>query len=116
MFRVFRVSGLGLNRCAVSAFLFRGLGIAQDQGLAPLGPGVPQTKHQQTFILNPKSSCCQNYISAPMPAGSVFRLSDPFVALRSQGSMYQIGYTLFPMYLYREYFKAKVYTIWVRDP
>ena len=33
-----------------------------------------------------------------------------------KGSCTQIVYTLGPMYLYREYFKAKVYTIWVHGP
>ena len=33
-----------------------------------------------------------------------------------KGPCSQIVYTLGPMYLYREYFKAKVYTIWVHGP
>ena len=35
-----------------------------------------------------------------------------------KGPCAQIVYTLgpIPMYLYREYFKAKVYTIWVHGP
>ena len=33
-----------------------------------------------------------------------------------KGPCTQIVYTLVPMYLYREYFKAKVYTIWVHGP
>ena len=33
-----------------------------------------------------------------------------------KGPCTQIVYTLGPMYLYREYFNAKVYTIWVHGP
>ena len=36
--------------------------------------------------------------------------------LNPKGSCAQIVYTLGPMYLYREYFKANVYTIWVHGP
>ena len=32
------------------------------------------------------------------------------------GPQTQLVYTLGPMSLYREYFKAKVYTIWVHGP
>ena len=35
---------------------------------------------------------------------------------RPKGPCTQIVYTLGPMYLYREYFKAKVYPIWVHGP
>ena len=34
----------------------------------------------------------------------------------SKGARTQIVYTLGPMFLQREYFKAKVYTIWVHGP
>ena len=33
-----------------------------------------------------------------------------------KGPCTQIVYTLAPMYLYREYFTAKVYTVWVHGP
>ena len=33
-----------------------------------------------------------------------------------KGPCTQIVYTLVPMYLYTEYFKAKVYTIWLHGP
>ena len=33
-----------------------------------------------------------------------------------EGPCTQIVYTLAPMYLYKEYFKANVYTIWVHGP
>ena len=33
-----------------------------------------------------------------------------------KGPCTQIVYTLAPKYLYRDYFKAKVYTIWVHGP
>ena len=33
-----------------------------------------------------------------------------------KGPCTQIVYTLDPMYLYRDYFKANVYTIWVHGP
>ena len=36
--------------------------------------------------------------------------------LYPKGPCTQMAYTLAPMYLYREYFKAKVYTIWVHGP
>ena len=39
-----------------------------------------------------------------------------FGFMSSKGPCTQIVYTLAPMYLYREYFKANVYTIWVHRP
>ena len=36
--------------------------------------------------------------------------------LHSKGPCTQIVYTLAPKYLYRDYFKAKVSTIWVHGP
>ena len=42
----------------------------------------------------------------------LYRYMEPY----PKGPCTQIVYTLGPTYLYREYFKAKVYTIWVHGP
>ena len=46
---------------------------------------------------------------------SGFRYSGNILGL-PQRSMYPNGYIPLNLYLYREYFKAKVYTIWVDGP
>ena len=54
-----------------------------------------------------KASKAQNL---PKSAPQNPHLTDP------KGPCTQIVYTSGPMYRYREYFKAKVYTIWVHGP
>ena len=60
---------------------------------------------------------------ASMKAATLFGPESPgesqateFTSLFPKGPCTQIVYTLSPMFRYREYFKAKVYTIWAHGP
>ena len=64
------------------------------------------------------SVCLEVLVSVVhIAAGGLVRVVLAQVSLEvPKGPCTQIVYTLGPMYLYREYFKAKVYTIWVHGP
>ena len=96
------------------AFLkIKGLGFrASVRGLA-LNPGLCRSLGGDLGKQFPKGSI-------PSPSG---RASDygnhqtsGFLEGFPKGPCTQIVYTLRPMYLCREYFKANVYTIWVHGP
>ena len=75
---------------------------------------------------------CQEDVAQRVQVSVYYRLSAPTYLLSSyytatwtlwvvvytspRGPCTQIVYTLAPKYLYRDYFKAKVYTIWVHGP
>ena len=74
-------------------------------------------RHAWKVQNSPISPC----VVRPLPNGSDFALGESlpiFIGCGAfpEGPCTEIVYTLAPKYLYRDYFKAKVYTIWVHGP
>ena len=79
-----------------------------SRGLGFTGCGVQGFRVVQVWT----KLCIPHYIGCLAKRDSC----DVSAALLPKGPCTQIVYTLGPMYPLREYFKAKVYTIWVHGP
>ena len=81
------------------------------------GPGrayARSNRHRGTAGLqnkDKKSAQCINLAPQSRITGR-----ETVISTNPQGPCTQIAYTLAPKYLYRDYFKAKVYNIWYMDP